>query len=134
MTITDKATQIKAVEKVFTLKKNGVTMPNARKIVAGEFNTSVFALRQLERKHGTKATTSFTETTNIHTSNYSFDDMSTDVRGVLRSIVKQDGQYSIREANAVGKLYSAELSKAKVLIDIHKLNTKTSDKKVLRLS
>ena len=109
-------------------------MPNARKIVAGEFNTSVFNLRQLERKHGTKATTSFTETTNIHTSNYSFDDMSTDVRGVLRSIVNQDGKYSIREANAVGKLYSAELSKAKVLIDIHKLNTKTSDKEVLRLS
>jgi len=132
MTITDKATQIKAVEKVFTLKKNGVTMPNARKIVAGEFNTTVVELRKLERVHGTK--TSFTETSNIHTPNYSFDDMSNDVRGVLRSIVKQDGQYSIREANAVGKLYSAELSKAKVLIDIHKLNTKTSDKEILRLS
>jgi len=132
MTITDKATQIKAVEKVFTLKNNGVTMPNARKIVAGEFNTTVVELRKLERVHGTK--TSFTETSNIHTPNYSFDDMSNDVRGVLRSIVKQDGQYSIREANAVGKLYSAELSKAKVLIDIHKLNTKTSDKEVLRLS
>ena len=132
MTITDKATQIKAVEKVFTLKNNGVTMPNARKIVAGEFNTTVVELRELERVHGTK--TSFTETSNIHTPNYSFDDMSNDVRGVLRSIVKQDGQYSIREANAVGKLYSAELSKAKVLIDIHKLNTKTSDKEVLRLS
>jgi|TARA_R100001530_G_scaffold109357_2_gene76760 uncharacterized protein YoaH (UPF0181 family) len=132
MTITDKATQIKAVEKVFTLKNNGVTMPNARKIVAGEFNTTVVELRKLERVHGTK--TSFTETSNIHTPNYSFDDMSNDVRGVLRSIVKQDGQYSIREANAVGKLYSAELSKAKVLIDIHKLNTKTSDKEILRLS
>ena len=60
--------------------------------------------------------------------------MSNGVRGVLRSIVNQDGKYTIKEANAVGKLYSAEISRAKVLIDVHKLNTKANDKKTLRLN
>ena len=133
MTKSNKALQIKTVERILSLRKNGANLADAKAIVASEFNVSVYKLTQWFRKHGPKTTTPVTKTT-VHTQEYSFNDMSTGVRGVLRSIINQDGQYTIKEANAVGKLYSAEISKAKVLIDVHKLNTKTSDNNVLRLN
>ena len=133
MTKTNKATQIKTVERIFALRKNGATSADAKAIVASEFNVSVYKLTQWFKKHGPRTTTPVTRTT-VHTQDYSFNDMSTGVRGVLRSIINQDGQYTIKEANAVGKLYSAEISKAKVLIDVHRLNTKTSDDSTLRLN
>ena len=133
MTKTTKAMQIKTVERILSLRKNGANLADAKAIVASEFNVSVYKLTQWFRKHGPKTTTPVTKTT-VHTQEYSFNDMSTGVRGVLRSIINQDGQYTIKEANAVGKLYSAEISKAKVLIDVHKLNTKSNDNNTLRLN
>ena len=133
MTKTTKALQIKTVERILSLRKNGANLADAKAIVASEFNVSVYKLTQWFRKHGPKTTTPVTKTT-VHTQEYSFNDMSTGVRGVLRSIINQDGQYTIKEANAVGKLYSAEISKAKVLIDVHKLNTKSNDNNTLRLN
>ena len=133
MTKTTKALQIKTVERIFTLRKNGATLADAKAIVASEFNVSVYKLTQWFKKHGPRTTTPVTRTT-VHTQDYSFNDMSTGVRGVLRSIISQDGKYTIKEANAVGKLYSAEISKAKVLIDVHRLNTKTSDNNAIRLN
>ena len=133
MTKTNKAMQIKTVERILSLRKNGANLADAKAIVASEFNVSVYKLTQWFKKHGPKTTTPVTRT-NVHTQDYSFNDMSTGVRGVLRSIINQDGQYTIKEANAVGKLYSAEISKAKVLIDVHKLNTKANDNSTLRLN
>ena len=134
MTKTTKALQIKTVERILALRKNGATSADAKAIVANEFNVSVYKLTQWFKKHGPKRTTTVTRNT-VHTSEeYSFNDMSTGVRGVLRSIIDQDGKYTIKEANAVCKLYSAEISKAKVLIDVHRLNTKTSDNSTLRLN
>ena len=133
MTKTTKALQIKTVERILSLRKNGANLADAKAIVASEFNVSVYKLTQWFRKHGPKTTTPVTKTT-VHTQEYSFNDMSTGVRGVLRSIINQDGQYTIKEANAVGKLYSAEISKAKVLIDVHKLNTKSNDNNTIRLT
>ena len=52
--------------------------------------------------------------------------MSTDIRGVLKSVVNQDGRYSTKEAGVIGKLYGAELSRAKLLLEVHKHNTKVS--------
>ena len=133
MTKTTKAMQIKTVERILSLRKNGANLADAKAIVASEFNVSVYKLTQWFKKYGPRTTTPVTRTT-VHTQEYSFNDMSTGVRGVLRSIINQDGQYTIKEANAVGKLYSAEISKAKVLIDVHRLNTKTSDNNTLRLN
>ena len=133
MTKTNKALQIKTVERIFTLRKNGATLADAKAIVANEFNVSVYKLTQWFKQHGSRTTTPVNRTT-VHTQDYSFNDMSTGVRGVLRSIISQDGKYTIKEANAVGKLYSAEISKAKVLIDVHRLNTKTSDNNAIRLN
>tara|TARA_Y100000034_G_scaffold33328_1_gene40876 strand:- start:51 stop:452 length:402 start_codon:yes stop_codon:yes gene_type:complete len=133
MTKTTKAMQIKTVERILSLRKNGANLADAKAIVASEFNVSVYKLTQWFKKHGPRTTTPVTRTT-VHTQDYSFNDMSTGVRGVLRSIISQDGKYTIKEANAVGKLYSAEISKAKVLIDVHKLNTKSNDNNTLRLN
>jgi len=133
MTKTTKAMQIKTVERILSLRKNGANLADAKAIVASEFNVSVYKLTQWFKKHGPRTTTPVTRTT-VHTQDYSFNDMSTGVRGVLRSIINQDGQYTIKEANAVGKLYSAEISNAKVLIEVHKLNTKSNDNNTIRLN
>ena len=134
MTKTTKAVQIKTVERILALRKNGATLADAKAIVANESNVSVYKLTQWFKKHGPRTTTPVTKTTVHSPEEYSFRDMSTGVRGVLRSIINQDGQYTIKEANAVGKLYSAEISNAKVLIEVHKLNTKTNDNNTLRLN
>ena len=46
MTKTSEATIIKAVEQVLTLRKNGVSLKNARLVVAGEFKTNVHQVTQ----------------------------------------------------------------------------------------
>ena len=55
-------------------------------------------------------------------------EMAHDVRSVLKSIVNQDGKYTTSEAGVVGKLYGAELSRMKLQVEIHKINTKLSSK------
>ena len=51
-------------------------------------------------------------------------EMASDVRGVLKSIINQDGRFSTVEASVVGKLYTAELSRMKLQIEVHKINSK----------
>ena len=138
----NKINQLKAINTVTTLRKNGVFAKDALVIAANQFGVKVSTVKSWIRTHNDNNTPITNNTvvkdntvkTTVHTPVYTFDDMSKGIRGVLKSILEQDDKYTIREANAAGKLYSAELSKAKVLIDIHKLNTKTSDKEVLRLS
>ena len=60
----------------------------------------------------------------------SVDDMANDVRGVLKSIIRQDGRYTTKEAGVVGKIYGAELSRMKLQVEIHKMNTKVASKVV----
>ena len=131
----NKQSQLRAINTVTTLRKNGISAKNASIIVADEFGVKVSTVKSWIRTHNNKATPITNNTvvrnntvkTTVHTPVYTFDDMSKGIRGVLKSILNQDGKYTIREANAAGKLYSAELSKAKVLIEMHKLNTKTNE-------
>ena len=53
-------------------------------------------------------------------------DMANDVRGLLKSIINQDGRYSTKEASVVSKLYGNELSRMKLQVEIHKINTRTN--------
>ena len=130
-----KINQLKAINTVTTLRKNGVFVKDALVIVAAQFGVKVSTVKSWIRTHNDKATPTTNNTvvknntvkTTVRTPVYTFDDMSKGIRGVLKSILSQDGKYTIREANAAGKLYSAELSKAKVLIEMHKLNTKTNE-------
>ena len=55
-------------------------------------------------------------------------EMATDVRSVLKSIINQDGKFTTREAGVVGKLYGAELTRMKLNVEIHKINSKLSSK------
>ena len=50
--------------------------------------------------------------------------MASDVRGVLKSIINQDGRFSTIEASVVGKLYTAELTRMKLQVEVHKVNSK----------
>ena len=124
-----KATQIKAVERILSLRKNGATLVDAKAIVASELDVSVYKITQCFKKHGPKTTTSTIKTnhrTTLQVTDYSFNDMSNDIRGVLKSVVNQDGRYTTREAGVIGKLYGAELTKAKLLLEVHKHNIKVS--------
>jgi len=56
----------------------------------------------------------------------SVDDMANDVRGVLKSIIHQDDRYTTKEASVVSKLYGNELSRMKLRVEIHKINTKAN--------
>ena len=125
---TNNTTQTDAVKRIFTLRKNGVTVANAKAIVAEEFNTSVYKLTQWLKTHGkTVSNNTVVPRRNIiRKSDYSFNDMSNDIRGVLKSVVNQDGRYTTREAGVIGKLYGAELTRAKLLLEVHKHNTKVS--------
>ena len=122
--------RVKAVKRVFTLVKEGQSITNARKIVAKECNVIPNTLYNWQAALGTKSPTLKRTRTNhqasLPVSDYSFNDMSTDIRGVLRSVVKQDGRYTTKEAGVIGKLYGAELSRAKLLLEVHKHNTKIS--------
>ena len=62
------------------------------------------------------------------TSYSTVNEMAEDVRSVLKSIIKQDGRFTTREAGVVGKLYGAELSRMKMQVDIHKINSRISSK------
>ena len=61
-------------------------------------------------------------------------DMANDVRGVLKSVIDQDGRYSTQEASVVSNIYGNELRRIKLNVEIHKINSNTSDgKEILQL-
>ena len=64
---------------------------------------------------------------NKTTSSYgTVNDMADHVRGLLKSIIDQDGRYSTKEASVVSKLYGNELSRMKLQVEVHKINTRTN--------
>ena len=126
-----KTNKIKAVKQVLTLVKNGATLTDARAIVANDLNVSSATIANWQVTFGKTITTARTDNrVSSPIKDYSFNDMSTDIRGVLKSVVDQDGRYTTREAGVIGKLYGAELSRAKLLLEVHKHNTKVSDTNV----
>ena len=122
-----KTNKIKAVKQVLTLVKNGATLTDARAIVANDFSVKSATIANWQVTFGETITTARTDNrVSSPIKDYSFNDMSTDIRGVLKSVVDQDGRYTTREAGVIGKLYGAELSRAKLLLEVHKHNTKVS--------
>ena len=121
-----------AVRRTFSLVKDGTSITKARQIVAKEINVKPNTLWLWQNKLNLKTpnvTKTVIKRSNAVThSDYTFGDMAQDVRGIMRSIVKQDGRYTIKEANVVGKLYGNEISRAKLQLEVHKHNTKISTK------
>ena len=67
----------------------------------------------------------------------SLDDMANDVRGVLKAVIAKNGEYSTQEASVISKLYNSELTRTKLLIEVHKLTNKSnkaSSDEILRLN
>ena len=136
-----KTNKIKAVKQVFTLVKNGATLTDARAVVANDYKVSSPTIANWQTSLGETMPVPVKYTNNKTSqqiTDYSFNDMSTDIRGVLKSIVNQDGRYTTREAGVIGKLYGAELTKAKLLLEVHKHNIKissdTTNNNILSLS
>ena len=77
----------------------------------------------------TKTTKRATEThvTNDRLIAYqSLDDMANDVRGVLKAVIAKNGEYSTQEASVISKLYNSELTRTKLLVEVHKLTNKSN--------
>ena len=127
-----------AIKRTFTLLKNGANITDARRIVADELNVKPNTLWLWQSKLNMKtpnvaritAVTSTVKNNHVITRSkeYSFHDISNDARTVMRSIVNQDGRYTVKEANVVGKFMSNEISKAKLQLEVHKHNAKLSIK------
>ena len=121
-----------AIRRTFSLVKDGTSITKARQIVAKELNVKPNTLwlwqSKLNMKTPNVTKTVIKRSNNVTHSDYTFGDMAQDVRGIMRSIVKQDGRYTIKEANVVGKLYGNEISRAKLQLEVHKHNTKISTK------
>ena len=127
-----------AIKRTFTLLKNGANITDARQIVADEINVKPNTLWLWQSKLNMK-TPNVTRITPVNetvktnhviprSTEYSFHDISNDARTVMRSIVNQDGRYTVKEANVVGKFMSNEISKAKLQLEVHKHNAKLSIK------
>ena len=121
-----------AVRRTFSLVKDGTSITKARQIVAKEVNVKPNTLwlwqNKLNLKTPNVTKTVIKRSNTLKHQDYTFGDMAQDVRGIMRSIVKQDGRYTIKEANVVGKLYGNEISRAKLQLEVHKHNTKISTK------
>ena len=78
----------------------------------------------------TKTTQRVTETTHAikdrMVAYQSLDEMANDVRGVLKAIIAKDGEYSTQEASVISKLYNSELTRTKLLVEVHKLTNKSN--------
>ena len=131
-----KTAKTKAVQKANSLIRTGFSISKARLTVARELSVTPNTIYNWSRSLNiatpviTKTTTNIVKSNGAVTStrDYTFGDMAHDVRGVMKSIVKQDGRYTIKEANVVGKLYGNEISRAKLQLEVHKHNTKISTK------
>ena len=122
-----------AVRRTFSLLKNGSSITNARQIVGEELNVSPTTIWLWQNKLNLKTpnvTKTIIKRSNVITTHteYSFHDIANDARTVMKSIVNQDGRYTVREANVVGKFMSNEISKAKLQLEVHKHNSKLSIK------
>ena len=132
-----KTNQRKAVNRTFSLVKKGNSITDARKIVASELEISPNTLWVWQNKFGMTVprvlkTNNLVEDHGIaHQSTQSrvtpygtITEMASDVRGVLKSIINQDGRFSTTEAGVVSILYTAELSRMILQVEVHKINSK----------
>ena len=131
MTKTDKATQILAIEKVFTLKKNGVTLKNVKIIVAAEFKTSVHRVTQWMREHAptTTSDTVLTETNNVVVSRRNepikgLGDLSNALFNTIDDL--KEGRITHKEASAMSSLAGNITNIKKLQFSAHKYVSKVN--------
>tara|TARA_Y100000310_G_C20058561_1_gene523880 strand:- start:18 stop:464 length:447 start_codon:yes stop_codon:yes gene_type:complete len=138
MTKTSKTTQKEAVDRIFALRKNGATAADAKIIVAGEFNTSVYKLTQWLKQHktGTFRTVSNTLSSTINVSNNSYKTKVVKLNDLYRNLSTvvtrlcdpNDHDISYKEAGAISSVANNMIGIAKLNLEAHKYATKTASK------
>jgi uncharacterized protein YoaH (UPF0181 family) len=121
MTKTSKATQIKAIEKIELLRKNGVTMANARSVVANEFNTKVYTLTQWQKKHGPTVVTNGGNNvvaSRKNTSKRGFNGLYNTLFSTIEDL--REGISSPEEARAISTIANSLTNMKKFEFSIHK--------------
>ena len=131
MTKTTKAVQVKTVERILALRKNGATLADAKAIVANESNVSSYKLTQWLKEHGPKTTTSTTRITNdVVISNrnttskglsYLCDNLFSTIEGL------KNGNVSHQEANAMSSLSGNIINAKKLQFSAHKYVNKVAN-------
>ena len=130
MTKTSKATQIKAIERIETLRNNGVTMADARSIVATEFDTKVFTLAKWQKKHGPKIVTNGGN--NVITSHKN---TSRGLNGLYDTVFDalddlRGGVISAEEARATSTLINTATNMKKLEFNVHKHVSKVTNQNI----
>ena len=121
MTKVSKAIQIKAIEKIETLKSNGVSTGDARAIVANEFNTKVYTVTQWQKKYGPKTTVNGTNNTLVSRKNTvrrGFNGVMDTLSDTLDGLI--DGSISPEEARAVSTVANSFTSMKRLQFSAHK--------------
>ena len=130
MTKVDKRTQIQAVEKVFTLRKNGVTASSAKELTAGEFNTSVWKLNQWIKIHEPNQTTTNNNKSNdvvvsrrgVNTKGLS--DLCDNLFNTMEDL--REDRITLKEASAISSLAGNITNIKKLQFAAHKYVNKTT--------
>jgi hypothetical protein len=126
MTNTSKATQIKAVERILSLRKNGTTLVDAKTIVSDEFNVSVYKLTQWFKIHRPNVTA---KTNNIVVSRRStppkgLNDLCDTLFNTIEGL--REGTITHKEASAMSSLAGNVTNIKKLQFAAHKYVSKAS--------
>ena len=124
-----KATQIQAIERVLSLKKNGVSLIAARKIVASEFDTTVYKLTQWQKQHGPRRETSKTNNVIVSSRNTTATGLNTLCDSLFDTIKElKAGKITHKEASAMSSLAGNVTNIKKLQFAAHRYAVKTANK------
>ena len=127
-----KQAKTKAVKKVFSLIKNGVSVTDARQTVAEELGLTANTIwnwqRQLKMVTPT-IHTGITRSNNTVASrqrvvNAGISTMKHELGSVFSSLIRKDGRYTTKEASAISQVSSIILNTVRHELNVHKYASK----------
>ena len=134
-----KATKIKAVKRVFSLHKNGVSITEARQTVAEELGLNAGStIWNWQRKLRMVTPTIDTGLTKVNNAvvprqravNAGISTMKHELGSVFSSLIRKDGRYTTKEASAISQVSSIMLGVARHELDIHKYANKMNKRDI----
>ena len=134
-----KSAKIKAVNRVFSLVKNGVNITDARQTVATELGLSAGSTvwnwqRLLKMKTPVINITRTNNTARISSTgnaNTGLATVNSQLTNVLTSLHNKDGKYTTREAGAMSQLSNNIIGIAKLHLEAHKYADKASKRNIV---
>jgi len=132
-----KAAKIKAVKRVFSLHKNGVSITEARQTVAEELGLNAGStIWNWQRKLRMVTPTIDTGLTRVDNAivprqrdvNAGISTMKHELGSVFSSLIRKDGRYTTKEASAISQVSSNILGLARFELEVHKFADKATSK------